>query len=141
MIENFDKLTFERKVDILVAIHVFRMKNIIIEHVDWSYGDGNYFKVYIKDLMIENHIPSYSTLLTSTWNIVRKFDYINLFRSKDFNGGQWKCKLRQDIIGMTLGEKDSYYAWAETEQLAICYVGLKAVGFDVKGFLKEEGKV
>lgn len=136
MIENFDKLSFNRKVDVLVAVHVFNIKNITID-----FADEIYWKVCVKSLMREDHISCYSTLLTSTWDIVRKFDYLYLFRSKDFKNGQWECKLleQQSVTGNF--QKDVYYAWAETEQLAICYAGLKAVGFDVKSFLKEEGKV
>lgn len=142
MIENFDKLTYERKVDVLVAMYVFRIKDIIIEHIDWSYGDGNYYKVYTKSLMVEDYISCYSTLLTNAWDVVRKFDYLYLFRSAGFKRGQWECKLYDRKGVLKIGETNeyNYYGWAETEQLAICYAGLKAVGFDVQAFLKEEGK-
>lgn len=136
MIENYDELDYNRKVDMLVAVHVFKYKDI---YVQWM---GNYWLcTWLGNTGPANIIPCYSTLLTSAWEIVRKFDYCYLFRSKNFKGGQWECKLYQDITGQVLGEKDPYFVWAETEQLAICYAGLKAVGFDMQGFLKEEGRL
>jgi hypothetical protein len=137
LLKNFDKLGHNRKVDVLIALCIFHWDDItIFVHGDYSICTG----IQNKKLPYEV-IPCYSTLLTSAWDIIRKFDYCYLYRSKDFKGGQWECKLRDDrgplIIGEE-GEGGKYYAWADTEMLAICYAGLKAVGFDVKGFLKEE---
>jgi hypothetical protein len=138
MIANFEKLPFERKVDVLVDLHVIGNKELIIEVLESIlYENGVYYRC-IRDGSFEL-IPCYSTLLTSAWDLVRKFDYCYLFRSKDFKGGQWECKLADKH-----SKKDNYsenvlYAWAETEMLAICYAGLKAVGYPLKDFLKEEG--
>lgn len=140
MIENFDKLEYHRKVDVLVAIHVMGWYNIVVNRAQWNETKYLYVCTGIDMFEAQGYVPCYSTLLTSAWDIVRKFDYCYIFHSKEFKGGQWECKLRDDSIARHIGEKDGYYAWAETEQLAICYAGLKAVGFDLKGFLQEEGK-
>lgn len=135
MIENFEKLSFERKIDVLVAMHVFNMKDIIIVKHKWEYmgEEGVSWLCYSK--YTGNHVPCYSTLLTLAWDIVRKFDgYVYLFKSKEYNDGKWECKLRSE-------DRVMYYWWAETEMLAICYAGLKAVGYDIKTFLQEEEKI
>lgn len=84
---------------------------------------------------VQGYIPLYSTLLTSAWDIVRKFDYLYLYRDIRIVNGKWECKLRVEDYD------SSYYALADTEMLAICYAGLKAVGFDIETFLREEGKI
>lgn len=144
MIENFEKLPFERKVDILVARYVFEWKDIKIE---WREGDERYpgyWACYrVEGIGIYTNIPLYSVLLTSAWDIIRKFEYMYLYRANFINDGRWECKLRDDRGVLIIGDEGTggkYYGWAETEMLAICYAGLKAVGFDVKKFLKEEGK-
>jgi len=144
MIENFEKLTFHRKIDVLVAMHVMGWKEIRIEEKEWEMGGGQkYWACYgiSPGIELTNDIPLYSVLLTSAWDIVRKFDYINLFRSTDFKGGQWECKLFDKRGVIKMGEPN-YYGWAETEMLAICYAGLKAVkmGEYLKLFLQEESK-
>jgi len=132
MIENFDNLSFERKVDVLVAIYIFDYKDVKSIKEEWL-GIWNPYYKEPKDygyLLI----PCYSRLLTSSWDIVRKFEYIYLFSGgKEWREGKWECKLVWD-------DDTSKYAWAETEMLAICYAGLKAVGYSLKDFLKEEGK-
>jgi len=137
MIQNFEKLDFNRKIDVLVAVYVFGWDDITI------YADGDYFictGVQVqKGSRAYEVILNYSILLTSAWEIVQKFDYLYLFRGgKKWMGGKWECKL---VWGDTDKIDDKLYGWAETEMLAICYAGLKAVGFNVEGFLKEEGKV
>lgn len=129
MIENFEKLNFNQKVDVLVEMHVMGWKDIVIEQVAWARSNEMWAGIGVSGL----YVPLYSTLLTSAWGIVNKFDYMHLFRSKDFKKGQWECKLVEDPYCYA-------YAWAETVQLAICYAGLKTVGFDVKAFLQEEEK-
>lgn len=134
MIENFKNLPFERKVDVLVAEHIFKYTDVRIQEIIDDGGKIRYWSVMRKDGAWDTNIPAYSMLLTSAWDIVRKFDYLYLFRGgKNWQGGKWECKLlRKDISGL--------YGWAETEQLAICYAGLKAVEYPLKDFLKEEGK-
>ena len=143
MIENFEKLSHERKIDVLVAICIIRIKNIITNKIDLGENEGTYQCIYKVENNMDKYeyVPLYSTLLTSAWDVIKKFDYIYLFKSKDFKKGQWECKLQDDKGVLVVGNKSisaKYYAWAETEQLAICYAGLKAVGFDVKTFLQEE---
>jgi hypothetical protein len=139
MIEHFEKLEYNRKVDVLVAIYVMGWKDIVIHQIEWGPGVWKCAVMGVDRFNGRGYIPLYSTLLASAWDVVRKFDYIYLFRSKDYKDGQWECKLRDDRGVVTL-DMPKYYAWAETEMLAICYAGLKAVGFDIKTFLREEGK-
>lgn len=132
MVENFDRLEFNRKVDTLVAIHIFKHKDVKVIKENWC-GIQN---PYYKELNTFGHllVPCYSTLLTSAWDLVRKFTYMELIKNTYNNEVLWQCKLGE--VGVVQD-----YNIAETEQLAICYAGLKVVGFDVKGFLKEEEKV
>lgn len=139
MIENYDKLDYNRKVDMLVVIHVMGWKGIAIQEIGSGSDGQKYMCVGTDKFNGQGYIPLYSTLLTSAWDIVRKFDYMYLFRSKYFK--EWECKLVGYNSDLGIDHDGKHYAWAETEQLAICYAGLKAVGFDVKSFLKEEGKV
>jgi hypothetical protein len=140
MIENYDKLEYTRKVDVLVAMHVMKWKDIIIQEVGQGSGITKYACRYRDRSEPQGHIPLYSTLLTSAWDVVRKFDYMYLFRSHDFKKGQWECKLRDDRGSVNTSALGKHYGWAETEMLAICYAGLKAVDFDLQLFLKEEKK-
>ena len=132
MIKNFDKLPFERKIDVFVAEHVFKYEGIKIE----EYTDKDLKHLYWGVSRVDGHwdtnILCYSTLLTSAWDIVRKFKFVYLYKS-EFINGRWECILKDE------GFKDSAIM-AETEMLAICYAGLKVVGFNIEGFLKEEGK-
>lgn len=143
MIENFNELTFERKIDVLVVIHVFKKEVVIYPR---PHINPIYYTVYTPSKVVDGihrfdeMVAYYSTLLISSWEIVRKFEYIYLFHNKNFKKGQWECKLVYDETIDILGTVQRTYAWAETEQLAICYAGLKAVGFDLKEFLKKEGK-
>jgi Phage ABA sandwich domain len=123
MIKNFDKLSFERKVDVLVGIHVMGWTDLKI-----------YNEIYIANKGGVS-LPCYSTLLTSAWNIVRKFNHVEIIKNKHNNGTLWQCKVGE--VGVI-----QEYSVSETEQLAICYAGLKAVemGEYLKLFLKEEKK-
>jgi Phage ABA sandwich domain len=133
MIKNFDKLNYHRKVDVLIATHVMRYENI---YVQWM---GTYWLcTWLGNIGPAEIIPCYSTLFTSAWEVVKKFDYIYLFRSHDFKGGQWECKLRDERGPINTNMLSKHYGWAETEMLAVCYAGLKAVDFDLESFLKEE---
>ncbi len=141
---NFQKLNFHRKVDVLVAIHVMKWDKIdIIENKDnfiiFEKDKTHYWCTGIpKEETKPTGVPCYSTLLTCAWDIVREFDYVYLFRGGGkLRKGLWKCKL---IHEEDYDYGDDYVS-AETELLAICYAGLKAVGFDVEKFLKEEEKV
>jgi hypothetical protein len=138
--KDFEKLTFHRKIDVLVAIYVmgFSYNSITIKEMKWN-DTRLYWSVYraVRPGLYTD-IPLYSTLLTSAWDLVRKFDFCYLFRSTDFKGGQWECKLIDKHDNLN-GEV--YYAWEETEMLAICYAGLKVVEYPLKDFLKEEGKI
>jgi hypothetical protein len=138
MIENFEKLTFHRKIDILVAMHVMEWKDIAIQEVGWGPGTTKWMCVGTDRFNGQGYIPLYSALLTSAWDIVRKSSYCYLFRSTDFKGGQWECKLADRHSKDGLSNTDVYYAWADTEMLAICYAGLKVVGYPLKDFLKGE---
>jgi hypothetical protein len=140
MITNFDKLEYNRKVDILVAKHVMGWKDIVISQEEWHTA-FKYLCMGVDRFETVGHIPLYSTLLTSAWDVVRKFDYMYLFKSHDFKKGQWECKLRDDRGPINTNLLGKHYGWAETEMLAICYAGLKAVDFDLQLFLKEEEKV
>jgi len=138
MIANFDKLEYNRKVDVLIAIYVFNRKVTIV-----SIGAGEHPHMLCTWLPEEGPaelVLCYSTLLTSAWDIVKKFDYMYMFKSHDFKGGQWECKLRDDRGPINTNLLGKHYGWAETEMLAICYAGLKAVDFDLQLFLKEEKK-
>ena len=97
MIENFYKLEFNRKVDVLVAYHVMGWRNIIIELVEWNHlgESGKYWLCYIPS---GTHVPCYSTLLTSAWDIVRKFDYLYLYHSDFINDGKWECKFKKSTF-------------------------------------------
>ena len=145
MIENFEKLEFNRKVDILVAIYVMGRLGKLVERVNINekwYDEITWLEIAESE---EDPYPGtrvgqmpkrYSTYIEAAWDIVRKFDYLYLFKGGEkWNGGKWECKLVLD------DEDTRLYGWAETEQLAICYAGLKAVGFDVQTFLQEEGKI
>ena len=132
MIEYFEKLSYERKIDVLVATHVFNEKITIVKM------DEYYSCTWLDKTGPAILVPCYSTLLTSAWDVVRNFDYCYLFRSKDFKGGQWECKLVQEETVHIMGKYQQVYAWAETIQLAICYAGLKAVGYPLMDFLKGE---
>jgi len=148
MIQNFDKLTFYRKIDVLVAMHVMEWKNIVVELGQPDIGYGTYWLCKGNPpgpiVVVWDVIPCYSTLLTSSWDIVRKFEYCYLWRDKEsnINNGMWECKLF-DPKGelLSYGEGRKYYGLAETEMLAICYAGLKAVEYLIDDFLKEEGKI
>lgn len=136
--DNFDKLSFERKVDVLVTQHVFGWDDIIVNHVGVRQEVYRVIYRVVKDTNKYEYVPCYSTLLTSAWYIVRRFGECYLFRNSSLKKGQWECKLHYKEFNPGVG---TYYAWAETEMLAICYGGLKAVGFDVREFLKGEGRV
>jgi Phage ABA sandwich domain len=152
MIENFDKLSFDRKVDVLVAEHVMGWKDVTIE-LAHKESAIQVWKCKGKDqYRFDGYVPMYSLLLNSTWDIVRRFSFFYLYNSErcDFilmygprrtNKDKWECKLRDDITGRVFLEKDSYFAWAETAELAICFAALKAVGYDIKGFLEKEKKI
>lgn len=129
MIENFDKLEFNRKVDVLVAMHVFNQKVTIIN------TGSHWLCTWLPEVGTAQLVTCYSTLVTSAWDIVRKFDCFELKHYSKGEGlwnGKWRCIINGCLMGSMI---------VETEQLAICYAGLKAVGFDVKSFLKEEGKI
>lgn len=149
MIENFEKLEFTRKVDVLVAVHLMEWKDVVISDIEsssvvWGPADPKWLCKGVDRFHGQGCIPLYSTVLTAAWEIVRKCDYVYLFRSNDFQDGRWECKLmdKQSVVNDD-GRTNKYCEWAlaETEMLAICYAGLNVVRFDVKKFLQEEKKI
>jgi Phage ABA sandwich domain len=138
MIKNFNELNYHRKVDVLIAMHVFNRKVTIIDVDCGKSVKRQWLCTWLPEEGPAEPVLCYSTLLTSAWEIVKKFDYIYLFRSHDFKKGQWECKLRDERGPINTNMLSKHYGWAETEMLAICYAGLKAVDFDLESFLKEE---
>jgi Phage ABA sandwich domain len=122
MISNFEKLSFYRKVDVLVSIHV----------MGWLVTDVDIYNEWFVANKAGVNTLCYSTEIRASWFVARQFDYIYLYRSKNTNG-RWRCLL---VEGSAKDQVE-----AETAQLAICYAALKAVGFDLEGFLKKENRI
>jgi hypothetical protein len=68
--------------------------------------------------------PAYSTDIAAAWSVVKKFDYLYLFRSPEINDGMYECKL-------TMADERKYYALSESAPHAICLAALRAVGVEI----------
>lgn len=137
MIENFDKLLLERKIDVLVAIHVLNWEDIsVLDEGRTVLGTFIDEEDPVFSGILQNsgrtQIKHYSTNYEWSLVVIRRFSRMELIRNKYNNNTElWHCRL---------GEIDNLqeYAVSSTAQLAICYAGLKAVRFDVDRFLQEE---
>jgi Phage ABA sandwich domain len=117
-----------REINHLIATKVMgwellKVKNHYGDEVGiWIDPKINKFKAFLEGVKEDEFSPT--TNIADAWQVVEKFDFNYLYRSKDFADGKWECKLSRK-------DERVYYAVAETAPLAICLAALKAVALEV----------